>query len=102
MANRRYAGGPQRGNRGYPQNNMNPWQGGGNPQGPMPNNNIQAQLALALSNLLQPKPDMNNGPPSLLSLNPSQGGGYFNDNYGGPARFDRGRDMRRPEPYNKV
>lgn len=102
MANRRFGGPQQRGNRGFNQSNVSPWQGGSAPGGPMPNNNIQTQLALALSSLLQtPKQQMNDNPPSLLSLNSSQGG-YFNDGYSGNRFGNRGRDMRRPEPYNKV
>ncbi|KAK9745999.1 hypothetical protein QE152_g6432 [Popillia japonica] len=99
MANRRF-GGPQRGGRGFlPNANVNPWQGN---TGPATNNlnssNLQTQLALALSSLLQPQ--QVNEPPSLLSLNTSPGN-FNQDNYSnrlGP----RGRsDFRRSEPYNK-
>lgn len=112
MANRRF-GGPSNkiGGGGFGQQNfgnkVNPWQGGA---GPNSNANSgllsqlsapQAQLALAISSLLQPQ-QMHSNPPSLLSLptNPS-----FNnqDHFGSQNRFNnRGRDFRRPEPYNKV
>lgn len=118
MANRRFGGGiggPQRGGRSFPQqqhyqgNNVSPWQGG-----VAPNNSLNAgllsqlttsqQIAIALSGLLQPQQQqqMNNGPPSLLSLNTSPFSQQ--DNYDSQSRFgNRGRsDFRRLEPYNKV
>lgn len=105
MANRRFVG-PQRGNRNFggpiSGGGVNPWQGGAAPGGGggVPNNNIQTQLALALTSLLQPQ-QANDNPPSLLSLNTSPG--YYNqDGYGGGGRFGHrggGRDVRRSEPY---
>lgn len=102
MANRRSGGmgGGLRGNRSFSQHQPfqgNPWQG--------PNSMNQGlisnpeQLALALSNLLQPQQQMNN-PPSLLSLNTSPG---FSDQDRNFNRFgNRGRELRRHEPYSKV
>lgn len=110
MANRRFGGGPPQKLGGFAQQNfqgnkVNPWQGGA-----APNNSVnsgllsqlsapQAQLALALSSLLQPQQPVNNNPPSLLSLptNPAFGN---QDNLSSQNRFNnRGRDFRRPEPY---
>lgn len=116
MANRRLGGmgGPQRGNRPFSQhqpfqgNNVSPWQG--------PSNNSMnqsgallgqlaanpQQLALALTNLLQPQQQQMNNPPSLLSLNTSPAFSQDNRDFN---RFgvNRGRpDFRRNEPYNKV
>ncbi|XP_065160515.1 zinc finger protein on ecdysone puffs isoform X2 [Atheta coriaria] len=114
MANRRFGnqGPPQRGNSGGrsfggPASNISPWQGGAPPGAPANNQNIQSQLALALTNLIQQstQPPSNDGPPSLLNLNTSPG--FFNqDQYNNQnqPRFpggNRGRqDFRRNEPYN--
>ncbi|XP_968783.4 zinc finger protein on ecdysone puffs isoform X2 [Tribolium castaneum] len=119
MANRRLGGmgGPQRGNRSFSQhhqpfqgNNVSPWQGN------MPSNNSlnpsgllgqlaanPQQLALALSNLLQPQQQQMNNPPSLLSLNTSPAFSPHQDSRDSFNRFgNRGRsDFRRNEPYNK-
>lgn len=107
MANRRMGsmgGGSLRGSRSFNQppfqgggGGVSPWQGGnqGN-QGGLINqitSNPQ-QLALALSNLLQPQQQ---NPPSLLSLNTSPGFNRDRDYQFG----NRGRDFRRHEPYNK-
>lgn len=114
MANRRMGGmggGPQRGNhRSFSQHqpfqgNVSPWQG--------PSNNSlnpgllsqlatsPQQLALALSNLLQPHQQHMNNPPSLLSLNTSPA--FSHQDRDPLNRFNRGRsDFRRNEPYNKV
>ncbi|RZC43183.1 zinc finger protein on ecdysone puffs, partial [Asbolus verrucosus] len=117
MANRRLGGmgGPQRGNRSFSQhqpfqgNNVSPWQGN------MPSNNSlnqsgllgqlaanPQQLALALTNLLQPQQQQMNNPPSLLSLNTSPAFSH-QDSRDSFSRFgNRGRsDFRRNEPYNK-
>ncbi|XP_044270416.1 zinc finger protein on ecdysone puffs [Tribolium madens] len=118
MANRRLGGmgGPQRGNRSFSQHqpfqgsNVNPWQGN------MPSNNSlnpsgllgqlaanPQQLALALTNLLQPQQQQMNNPPSLLSLNTSPAFSPHQDSRDSFNRFgNRGRsDFRRNEPYNK-
>ena len=120
MANRRLGGGmggPQRGNRSFSShqpfqgNNVSPWQGN------MPSNNSlnqsggllgqlaanPQQLALALTNLLQPQQQQMNNPPSLLSLNTSPAFSH-QDSRDSFNRFgNRGRsDFRRNEPYNKV
>lgn len=115
MANRRLGGmgGPQRGNRSFSQhqpfqgNNVSPWQGN------MPSNNSlnqsgllgqlaanPQQLALALTNLLQPQQQQMNNPPSLLSLNTSPAFSH-QDSRDSFNRFgNRGRsDFRRNEPY---
>ncbi|XP_063910154.1 zinc finger protein on ecdysone puffs-like isoform X1 [Zophobas morio] len=119
MANRRLGGGmggPQRGNRSFSShqpfqgNNVSPWQGN------MPSNNSlnqsggllgqlaanPQQLALALTNLLQPQQQQMNNPPSLLSLNTSPAFSH-QDSRDSFNRFgNRGRsDFRRNEPYNK-
>ncbi|XP_022920289.2 zinc finger protein on ecdysone puffs [Onthophagus taurus] len=104
MANRRFGGGPNRGSRGFPQNaNVNPWQGNSGPTAgvnSMGNPNLQTQLALALSSLLQPQ--QVNDPPSLLSLNTSSRNFNNQDNYSNRLGGNRGRnDFRRTEPYNK-
>lgn len=102
MANRRFGGNQRGGGRSFQQANLNPWQGGVAPGNSL-DNNIQAQLALALSNLLQPQ--QQNNPPSLLSLNTSPGYANQGNNYNPQNRFggSRGRsDFRRSEPYNKV
>lgn len=103
MANRRSGGmgGGPRGNRGsYSQHSSfqgSPWQGPPSSQGLISqiSSNPQ-QLALALSSLLQPQ---HNNPPSLLSLNTS---GFSNQDRGFGRFGNRGREMRRVEPYNKV
>lgn len=106
MANRRFSG-PQRGNRtfGPSGGGVNPWQGGAAPGGGGPNSNIQTQLALALTSLLNPQQQMNDNPPSLLSLN--TGPGYYQDGYGqggryGPRGLANRGDVRRSDPYSKV
>jgi len=116
MANRRAGsmGGNQRGNRSFSQhhpfqgNSVSPWQGN------MPSNSSfnqgggllnqlasnPQQLALALTNLLQPQQQQMTNPPSLLSLNTSPAFSQDRDSF---SRFgNRGRsDFRRNEPYNK-
>lgn len=101
MANRRFGGNQRGGGRSFQQANLNPWQGGVTPGNSL-DNNIQAQLALALTNLLQPQ--QQNNPPSLLSLNTSPGFMNQDNNYNSQNRFgSRGRsDVRRSEPYSKV
>lgn len=102
MANRRSGGmgGGLRGNRSFSQHQPfqgNPWQGSNSMNQGLISN--PQQLALALSNLLQPQQQMNN-PPSLLSLNTSPG---FSDQDRNFNRFgNRGRELRRHEPYSKV
>lgn len=104
MANRRsggMGGMGGRGNRGsYSQNSSfqgSPWQGGQNSQGLMSQiSSSPQQLALALTSLLQPQ---QNNPPSLLSLNTS---GFSNHDQSFGRFGNRGREMRRVEPYNKV
>lgn len=113
MANRRYSGGtPQKlggfQHQHFQGNKVSPWQGGAGPNS-MNNAGLisqlsgpQAQLALALSSLLQNQPSTNNNPPSLLSL-PTTPAFNTQDNFSSQNRFNnRGRDFRRHEPYNKV
>lgn len=112
MANRRqgYGGGRHNFNSGP----VNPWQGGNVPGGGQFNtNNLmsqlsepQAQLALALTKLLQPQQQV----PSLLSMNtlpPMHGGGYGpNRNFrGGPGPNMNRRpqnNLNKPFNNNKV
>lgn len=110
MANRRFGGGPPQKLGGFAQQNfqgnkMSPWQGGAAPNnsgnsGLLSQLSTPQQLALALTNLLQNQPPQNNNPPSLLSL-PTTPGYNNQDNFGSDNRFNRGRDFRRPDPYNK-
>lgn len=113
VMNRRPGGNPRFGGRG-PQSfsqqpfqggggGVNPWQGGSNQNqgGILSQLTSNPQLALALTSLLQPQQQQ---PPSLLSLNTSPA---FSNNrdYGGrynSGGINRGRDVRRHEPYNKV
>lgn len=100
MANRRSGGmGGPRGNRGsfqHPSFQGSPWQGAPNSGLMSQISSNPQQLALALSSLLQTQP---NNPPSLLSLNTS---GYSSQDRGFGRYGNRGREMRRVEPYNKV
>ncbi|KAF5299672.1 hypothetical protein FQA39_LY11467 [Lamprigera yunnana] len=108
MANRRFGGGmPPQKLGGFAQQNfqggkVNPWQGGAAPNnansGLLSQLSTPHQLALALTNLLQNQPQANNSPPSLLSL-PTTPTYNNQDNF--DNRFNRGRDFRRPEPFNK-
>ena len=110
MANRRFGGVPPQKIGGFAQQNfqgskVSPWQGGAAPNnavnsGVLSQLSAPQQLALALSNLLQNQPQQNNNPPSLLSL-PTTPAYNNQDNFGSDNRFSRGRDFRRPEPYNK-
>ncbi|XP_018328580.1 zinc finger protein on ecdysone puffs [Agrilus planipennis] len=110
MANRRFSGNSPRSGRSFPQQfqntNVSPWQGGAAPGNSLNSGLLsqlaapQAQLALALTSLLQNQQQSNN-PPSLLSLNTSPAFGS-QDSYNSQNRFaSRGRDFRRPDPYNK-
>lgn len=121
MANRRpggYGGGRPNFNSGPNYNSgpgsVNPWQGGNIPGNQYNNGNPsnllsqlsepQAQLALALTKLLQPQQQV----PSLLSMNTNPpmpnrgfGGGPGNFNRNGPGNMNN----RRPQnvkPFNKV
>ncbi|KAF5297451.1 hypothetical protein FQR65_LT01382 [Abscondita terminalis] len=110
MANRRFGGGvPPQKLGGFAQQNfqggkVSPWQGGAAPSnansGLLSQLSTPQQLALALTNLFQNQPQANNSPPSLLSL-PTPPAYNNQDNFGSDNRFNRGRDFRRPEPYNK-
>lgn len=111
MAHRNYGqgmGGRNFGGGGGGGGGLNPWAdgmapGGGSRGGPMNSYNSnnplmsqlsdpQAQLALALTKLLQPQQQMSNMP------------GHGFGNYSNRDDYDRrGRqDLRRNEPYNKV
>lgn len=77
-------------------NKPNPWQGGTHPGGNAGLVGAQAQLAIALTNLLQNQ--QSNNPPSLLSLNTSPGYQGRPDFRPG-GRFQGRSDMR---PFGKV
>ncbi|XP_060520170.1 zinc finger protein on ecdysone puffs isoform X2 [Cylas formicarius] len=105
MSNRRMGGmGGPRGNRSFSQQpfqgGVSPWQGNSNNMnqgGLLSQLTSNPQLALALTSLLQPQQQQMNNPPSLLSLNTSA----FSQNRDFGRFGNRGRDIRRHEPYNK-
>lgn len=106
MANRRYG----QGNRPH-YGGVNPWEGGNFPGNRgdafnSGNSNLlsqlsepQAQLAIALTKLLQPQQSQ---VPSLLTMDTINPSNSYNDYSVGYNDFRRNRDFRRNEPFNKV